>query len=103
MQTPLGVTVRGLVAGQVPDDQSLVARTGQEHVGAGCTSVTARLAPGATFVGRGYALLQRGSKGGDPARVALEGTTEYELLGHDCDEWLLLRMDVGALGCCGQS
>ena len=48
---------------------------------------------------RVYALLQRGGKGGDPARVALEGTTEYELLGHDCDEWLLLRMDVGALGC----
>jgi hypothetical protein len=48
---------------------------------------------------RKYALLQRGSKGGDPAGVALEGTTEYELLGHDCDEWLLLRMDVGALGC----
>jgi hypothetical protein len=33
---------------------------------------------------RVYALLQRGGKGGDPARVALEGTTEYELLGHDC-------------------
>lgn len=39
MQTPLGVTVRGLVAGKVPDDQSLVARTGQEHVGAGRMSV----------------------------------------------------------------
>lgn len=48
---------------------------------------------------RVYALLQRGSKGGDPAGVALEGATEYELLGHDCDEWLLLGMDVGALGC----
>ena len=98
MQTPLGVTVRGLVAGQVPDDESLVARTGQEHAGAGRMSVFARLARLSTFF-RGYALLQRGSKGGNPARVALEGTTEYELLGHDCDEWLLLRMDVGALGC----
>lgn len=48
---------------------------------------------------RVYALLQGGSQGGDPAGVALEGATEYELLGHDCDEWLLLGMDVGALGC----
>ena len=31
----LGVTVRGLVAGQVPDDEGLVAGTRQEHVGAG--------------------------------------------------------------------
>jgi hypothetical protein len=98
VQTPLGVAVRGLVAGQVPDDERLVARAGQEHVGAGRKSVIARLARRATFLG-GHALLQRGSKGGNPARVALEGTTEYELLGHDCDEWLLLRMDVGALGC----
>jgi hypothetical protein len=44
-----------------------------------------------------YALLERGGKGSDPARVALEGTTEYELLGHVCDEWLLLRVVVGAL------
>lgn len=35
MEAPLGVTVRGLVAGEVPDDQGLVARTGQEHVRAG--------------------------------------------------------------------
>ena len=35
VEAPLGVTVRGLVAGEVPDDQSLVARGGQEHVGAG--------------------------------------------------------------------
>jgi hypothetical protein len=96
VQTPLGVTVRGLVAGQVPDDESLVARSGQEHVGANRVSVL-RIMHFPSF--RVYALLQGGSKGGDPARVALEGTTEYELLGHDCDEWLLLRMDVGALGC----
>lgn len=97
MQTPLGVTVRGLVAGQVPDDKSLVARSGQEHVGAGRMLVfrVSHMSPAY----RVYILLQRGSKGGDPAGVALEGTTEYELLGHDCDEWLLLRMDVGALGC----
>jgi hypothetical protein len=39
VEAPLGVTVRGLVAGQVPDDQSLVARSGEEHVGAGRMSV----------------------------------------------------------------
>ena len=39
VQTPLGVTVRGLVASEVPNNQSLVARAGQEHVGAGCSSV----------------------------------------------------------------
>lgn len=43
VETPLGVTVRGLVAGQIPDDERLVTRTGQEHVGAGRMSVIARL------------------------------------------------------------
>ena len=32
VQTPLGVSVRGLVASEVPDDQSLVAGRRQEHV-----------------------------------------------------------------------
>ena len=47
MEAPLGVTVRGLVAGQVPDDERLVARAGQEHVGAGRRLVlrALRLAP----------------------------------------------------------
>ena len=39
MQTPLGVAVRGLVAGQVPDDEGLVARTGEKHVRANRKSV----------------------------------------------------------------
>jgi hypothetical protein len=39
VEAPLGVTVRGLVAGQVPDDQGLVAGTGQEHVRAGAVSI----------------------------------------------------------------
>lgn len=34
VQRSLGVTVLGLVAGEVPDDQGLVTRTRQEHVGA---------------------------------------------------------------------
>lgn len=38
VQTPLRVSVRGLVAGEVPDDERLVAGSGQEHVGAGQNS-----------------------------------------------------------------
>lgn len=38
VETPLGVSVRGLVAGEVPNDQRLVAGSGQEHVGAGKSS-----------------------------------------------------------------
>lgn len=34
LETALGVSVGGFVAGQVPDDQGLVAGSGQEHVGA---------------------------------------------------------------------
>lgn len=34
VQRLLGVTVLGLIASKVPDDQSLVTRAGQEHVGA---------------------------------------------------------------------
>ena len=32
VEAPLGVTVRGLVAGQVPDDEGLVARRREKHV-----------------------------------------------------------------------
>lgn len=46
---------------------------------------------------RQYALLERGRERRDPAGVALEGATEDELLSHDCEEWLLLWMNVGAL------
>lgn len=35
MERSLGVSVLGLVAGEVPDDQGLVSAGGQEHVGAG--------------------------------------------------------------------
>jgi hypothetical protein len=38
VQRSLGVTVLRLVAGEVPDDQSLVTGSGQKHVGAGRTS-----------------------------------------------------------------
>jgi hypothetical protein len=41
-----------------------------------------------------YALLKGGSKGSNPARVALEGATENQLLGHVCNEWLLLLLTL---------
>lgn len=34
VERALGVTVLGLVAGEVPNDESLVARSGKKHVGA---------------------------------------------------------------------
>lgn len=60
MERSFWVTIGTLVAGQVPDDQRLIAGTGQEHVG----------------------VFERGREGGDPARVALKGTLENELFGH---------------------
>jgi hypothetical protein len=54
------VSVRTLVAGQVPDDQGLVARAGQEHIW----------------------VLERSRERGYPSGVALEGTLENELFRH---------------------
>ena len=34
VERPLGVTVLGLITGEVPDDQGLVAGGREEHVGA---------------------------------------------------------------------
>lgn len=34
MERALGVTVLALITGEVPDDQSLVSASGEEHVGA---------------------------------------------------------------------
>lgn len=56
----LWVTIRGLVAGQVPDDQRLVTRTGEEHIG----------------------VFKRGREGCNPAAVALKGALENELFRH---------------------
>lgn len=36
VETALGVAVRGLIAGEVPDDEGLVSATRKEHVGANC-------------------------------------------------------------------
>ncbi len=61
MKRSLWVAVRALVAGQVPDDQRLVAGTRQEHVG----------------------VLEGGRERGNPAAVALKGALQDELLRHD--------------------
>lgn len=61
VKAALGVAVRALLFRQVPDDERLVARSREEHVG----------------------VLERGGQGGDPARVALKGAAKNELLGHD--------------------
>ncbi len=40
MERPLGVAVLGLIAGQVPDDEGLVAGAGEEHVRAAIIAVS---------------------------------------------------------------
>lgn len=60
VQRSLGVSVGALVAGQVPDDESLVARTGEEHVG----------------------VFEGGSEGSDPSAVALKGALQDKLFRH---------------------
>ena len=75
-----GVAVGGLITGEVPDDEGLVTRTGQEHVGAVPPLVDAHVVPRSCKL----LLLERGGKGSDPAGVALEGAAEDELLSH-CD------------------
>lgn len=49
VETSLGVTVRGLVAGKIPDDEGLVARSREKHVRAGCQLVFCRNAATALF------------------------------------------------------
>lgn len=60
MQRSLWVTVSSLVAGQVPDDESLVARSRQKHVG----------------------VLEGSRQGGNPSAVTLKGTLENKLFRH---------------------
>lgn len=60
MERTLRVTVRALIAGEVPDNQCLVAGSGEEHVG----------------------VFEGGREGGDPSRVTLKGALENELFRH---------------------
>ena len=73
-----GVAVRGLITGKVPDDEGLVTRTGQEHVGAEPLLVYAREILDCCKL----LLLEGGGQGSDPAGVALKGAAEDELLSH---------------------
>lgn len=67
MEGSLWVSVRGLIAGQVPDDESLIARARQKHV----------------------RVLERGCEGCNPAAVALKGALENELFRHVGDaQWV---------------
>lgn len=48
VEAPLGVSVRGLVAGQVPDDEGLVARAREKHVRAVLCQYAAAQCPART-------------------------------------------------------
>lgn len=43
VEAPLGVSVCGVITGQVPDDQSLIATGGQEHIGANIVILPVRI------------------------------------------------------------
>lgn len=60
VERSLWVTVGGIIAGQVPDNQGLVARPREEHVG----------------------VLEGSREGCNPAAVALKGALENELFRH---------------------
>ena len=77
VQTSLWIAVGSIVTSEVPNDQRLVSRSREEHVGAAVT-----LASPARRLQR-IALFERGSQAGDPAAVALKSTTVDELLSHD--------------------
>lgn len=99
LQAALGVTVGLLVAGEVPDNQGLVAAAGEEHVGAIDRKETKVRKPivlqnhdnstnrrQLTLDRYFYSyplLLERGSQASNPAIVTLEGTAKNQLLSHD--------------------
>jgi hypothetical protein len=60
MQRSLWVTVGSLIAGQVPDDEGLVAGTRQQHIW----------------------VFERGREGGNPSAMTLKGSLENELFRH---------------------
>jgi hypothetical protein len=86
LQAALGVAVSLLIAGKVPDDQGLVAGTGQEHVGAKGRNQKSAVKLDAKICSSWLLLLQRGGEGGNPAIVALEGAAKNQLLSHDGSE-----------------
>lgn len=79
----LRVTVGLVVSSEVPDDQGLVATRREQHVRAINCSQNPLLLEQTTNVRLVPLLLERGRQGGNPAIVALEGSTEDQLLSHD--------------------
>ena len=79
VERSLWVTVGLLIAGKIPDNERFVARSRKEHVGAIQWSV---LKTKCKRYGE-IALLEGCSQRGDPAAVALKGTTDDELLSHN--------------------
>lgn len=68
LERSLRVTVLGLVAGEVPDDESLVSGTRQEHVGAGALSVSSTYSSKRRErIAVRDILLHGGGQAGDPA------------------------------------
>jgi len=60
LEASLRNTVANIVASKIPDDQSLIARSGQEHVG----------------------VLEGSSKGRDPVAMPFKGSTQNHLFSH---------------------
>lgn len=86
-EASLRVAVGLVVTAQVPDDQSLVATGGQQHVRAK-KSIRSQIPPESPHpillaqAPQASLLLKRGGQGRNPAIVALEGSTEDQLLSH---------------------
>lgn len=79
MERPLWNTVALVVTGKVPDNQRLVTRTRQKHVGA----------------------LKRSSKTGNPSAVTLQSSSQDHVFPHDCCWWCLTWWIVdGYTGVC---
>ena len=78
VEAALGVSVVRVVAGEVPDDERLVAAAGEEHV----------------------RVLEAGGERGHPAAVAFERPTHDQLLTH-AGRWsrtVDVRMELGGIG-----
>lgn len=77
VETSFRIAVCGVIAGQMPNDQSLVSASRKEHIWA------VRCQYRSSIRGlRGAALFERCSQAGNPAAMALKGTTVYELFRH---------------------
>ena len=82
VEAALGVAVGLLVAGEVPDDERLVARTGQKHVRA-VRRLASNCSKSPIFSPSvRNSLLEGGGQRRNPSGVALKGAPQHKLLGH---------------------